>query len=281
MSHLARGYYGWIRSDKKFDKHADIFLNLAKQLLCAAMVFQEHIHDTDIIYMLSDIIVKKVYEHMINNIVNILKSSYPKYEFNISCARNVTKNYRVSKPFWDISFDGYNEFYNFRNLFRIYNNIAVSSFDNTWKLYENSMKYHYIRLGQIIHISDYGNAEIIAVQNKRYVVQYTTGEQYTFKHQNFVKILKHPEQLRDKFIDYRLKLIESINLTRKECIDEYLSTTPRCWCGETFQFHDVQNMCNQGHDFDPTKWKYLGSDTPMIEDLDKFLSYRLSIIGST
>lgn len=278
MSHLARGYYGYIRSNTILDEYANTFLNLAKQLLCAAKVLQMYVHDTDITYMLSDIIVKKVYDFMINNIVNILKNSCPKYNFDITCARNVNK---VSKPIWDISFDGHTQFYNFRNQHRIYHNLAVASFDNTWKVYVNVMKYHYIRLGQIIHIPEYGNAEIIAVQNKRYVVQYTTGERYTLNRDDFVKVLNHPDQLRDVFIDSRIKLIESINITRNECIDEYLSTTPRCWCGQTFQFHHDHTMCNQGHNFDPTKWKYLGSDTPMIEDLDKFLSFRQSVIGST
>lgn len=280
MSHLNRGYYGYRRGDSIFDKNADsTFLNLAKQLLCAAMVFQKHIHDTDIIYMLTDIIVKQVHDYMINNIVNILKNSCPKFNFDITCARIVNK---VSKPFWDISFDGNTEIYNFRNQHRIYHNLSISSFDNTWRVFVNACEYHYIRLGQIIYIPEYGNAEIIAVQNKRYVVQYTTGEKYTFNRDNFVKILNHPDQLRDAYIDSRLKLIESISDTRDECIDKYLSTTPRCWCGETF-YPTLNNhtMCNQEHDFDPTMWKYPGSETPMIQDLDEFLSYRQSVIGST
>lgn len=277
MSHLDRGYYGYRKSNTILDEHSNTFLNLAKQLLCAAKVFQIHIHDTDITYMLSDIIVKKVYDFMINNIVNILKNSCPKYNFDITCARIVGS----SKPFWDISFDVNTALYNFRNQHRIYHNLSISSFDNTWRVFVNAYKFHYIRLGQIIYIPEYGNAEIIAVQNKRYVVQYTTGEKYTFKRDDFINILNHPDQLRDVFIDSRLKLIKSINATREECIDYYLSTTPRCWCGETFHATlDNHNMCNQGHNFDPTIWKYPDSDTPMIQDLDKFLSYRQSIIGS-
>lgn len=286
MSYLSRGYNEYhkynsifVDDQKYIDKNTyNAFLNLAKQLLCATKVFQTHIHDTDIIYMLSDIIVKKVYEHMINNIVNILKSSFPKYECNITCTQN---DYKVSKPLWGLSSDGYTQFYNFRNKFRICNNLAFSSFNNCFMVYENALKFHYIRLGQIIHIPEYGNAEIIAVQNKRYVVQYTTGEKYTFKHQNFVNILKHPKQLRDVFIDSRFKLIESIHVTREECIENYLSTTPRCWCGHTFNFHDNHTTCNQGHEFNPTMWKYPGSAIPMIEDVDEFKSYRQSVIGST
>uniref|UniRef100_A0A6C0CYG8 Uncharacterized protein n=1 Tax=viral metagenome TaxID=1070528 RepID=A0A6C0CYG8_9ZZZZ len=258
------------------DEHAKTFLNLSKQLLCASMVFEEYIHDTDIIYILSDIIVQKVYEYMTNNIVNILKNSCPKYTFNVSCANNVSQ---FSKPNWGISTDGYKDFNNFRKKVMIYNNLAFSLFDNTWKVYENAMKYHYIRLGQIIHIPEYGNAEIISVQNKRYVVQYITGEKYTFKHQKFVNILKHPKQLRDVYIDSRLKLIESINLAREECIDEYLNTTPRCVCGETFYYYDHHVKCKKGHRFDPTQWKYPGSDIPMIQDLNVFLSYRKSVYG--